>query len=330
MHWDSLFGKKGGIIVDQFEEGKAICDTCKNLISQIMYKKDKSRFAEFQLISERTYNVQPVRLVTPNDTRVSGVHLMFQSLLRAKSLVQILPSASKFVAHYSPFIIDPDTWLIIAEFEAITKFTHELSMLLQHDDPGELAFSWMECYLCYSQFKTKESSGYRVCDVTKTWLPNTSIDLLPRVTMVYDDFTEVGRKFIDRLCSEMERYFPHPDTDQIIAVLLHPYFQYRGQEYVVLQMTILCVSTAKPCFLPFDSILQGMGDINLSETSKTKEMTKILMSFLMKLHEDRVADVNTSESTEHNGGHEDSDSELNSDVEDVFLMEGANNEDNVF
>jgi hypothetical protein len=51
-------------------------------------------------MSLQTYKVKPVKLKTPNDTRVSGVYSLFSSLIRSKSHCQVLVGASKYLDVY--------------------------------------------------------------------------------------------------------------------------------------------------------------------------------------------------------------------------------------
>jgi hypothetical protein len=43
--------------------------------------------------------------------------------------------------------------------------------------------------------------------------------------MGYNKLTTTSQEFIDRLIDEFQRYFPAPDTDQLVAMHLHPVIQ---------------------------------------------------------------------------------------------------------
>ena len=135
---------KGKVLIDSFEPGKKLRDTCKKFASLIMDKKTKGRFLEYEGLSMKTYKVKPIKLKLPGDTRVSGVYSLYESLLRAESLLQVLVGASQYTHVYSTCIIDNESWQLIAEFESVMSLTHHLAMVSQSEEPGEIAFSWFE------------------------------------------------------------------------------------------------------------------------------------------------------------------------------------------
>ena len=82
--------KKGGEVVDSFEVGKNLRDKAKALGSKIMDKKAKGRRKEYSEVAKDTYGNAANIILLPNDTQVSEVHMMFESLLHAKSLISLL------------------------------------------------------------------------------------------------------------------------------------------------------------------------------------------------------------------------------------------------
>ena len=82
--------KKGGEVVDSFEVGKNLRDKAKALGSKIMDKKAKGRRKEYSEIAKDTYGTELNNILLLNYTWVSGVHMIFESLLRAKSLISLL------------------------------------------------------------------------------------------------------------------------------------------------------------------------------------------------------------------------------------------------
>jgi hypothetical protein len=62
-------------------------------------------------------------------------------------------------------------------------------------------------------------------DVSQSWSPDTSFDKLPTVKMGYSMMSPVSQLFINRLIKEFGHYFPCPDSDQLIAMNLHPVIQ---------------------------------------------------------------------------------------------------------
>ena len=216
--------KKGGVVTDEFPAGCELRDTCKTFASKIMDKKAKGRYLEYEQLSVQTYKVKPVKLKTPNDTRVSGVYTLFASLLRAKSLCQVLVGVSKYLDVYSKCLIQPTDWQLIAEFESIMSLTHHLAMVSQSQEAGEIAFSWYEVAMCRYLLKSK-ARKFKVIDCSHSWSPDISFENIPTVRLAYEQLTTTSQKFIDRLIVEFDRYFPVPDTDQLVAMHLHPVIQ---------------------------------------------------------------------------------------------------------
>lgn len=217
--------KAGGVIIDSFPEGKDLRNLCRDLASKVMDKKAKGRFHEFQQLSMKTFNVQPIKIKCPNVTRVAGDYILIQSLIRVKSLLQVLMGESTYTSVYKDYMIGSDQWKIIAEFEAIMSHIHHLAMTSQGNEPGEIAFSWFELSMCWIRYKDKTKQKYNVVDVTQSWSPDTAFDKLPTVKMGYTMMSPLGQKFINRLIHEFGKYFPCPDSDQLIAMNLHPVIQ---------------------------------------------------------------------------------------------------------
>jgi hypothetical protein len=219
--------RRGGKVVDENPEGLRLRDLCKTFASKVMDKKAKSRFLEFEELSIQTYNCKPIKLTTPNDTRVSGVYLMFASLLRCKSLCQVLSSNTKNGDAYKDCWIKSDDWKLMAEFESILSFSHQLAMVSQTQDPGEIAFTWYEVSMFkYSLLQKRKK--IKVIDCFSSWSPNKTLEELPRATLTYEQLQPTTKDFINRLLSELDNYFPTPDSDQIIAMNLHPIMVQNG------------------------------------------------------------------------------------------------------
>jgi hypothetical protein len=151
--------RSGGQVIDSFVQGKELRDRCKALASKVMDKKAKARFAEYEALSMETWSVKPIKLKTPNATRVSGDYILIVSMLRAKSLLQVLVGQSKHTQAYKDCIIGSDDWKLIAEFEAVMSHIHHLAMTSQGDEPGEIAFSWFELSMCWLTYKSKDKKN---------------------------------------------------------------------------------------------------------------------------------------------------------------------------
>ena len=216
--------KSGGKVVDSFPPGKELRDNCKALASKVMDKKAKGRYLEHEELSMKTWNVKPIKLKTPNETRVSGFYILMVSLLRAKCLIQVLMGESNYTSIYKSCIIGNEEWRLIAEFEAILSNMHHLAMASQGNETGEIAFSWFEVSMCLLTLKSKKRK-YSVVHTAQSWSPDTQMEQLPTIKLVYDQLTTSSQELIDRLIIEFARYFPGPDSDQLLAMHLHPVTQ---------------------------------------------------------------------------------------------------------
>jgi hypothetical protein len=216
--------RAGGQVCDSFAPGKDLRDVCKGLAAKVMDKKAKGRFLEYEDLGKKTWGVSPIKLKVPNETRVGGVYILMVSLLRAKNLLQVLMGASNYQDVYKTCMISNDDWKLMAEFEAIISHVHHLAVACQGNETGEIAFSWFEVSMCLQALKSR-TRKYNVVDVSKSWAPNCQLSDLPTQKLDYAHLSSVAQNFIDRLVSEFAFYFPGPDSDQLVAMHLHPVTQ---------------------------------------------------------------------------------------------------------
>jgi hypothetical protein len=79
-HWTGIrTRRRNNVVWDQFPEFIELQNKFKNLISWIMNMKSKKRYENYK----KSHSDQVLGLVVPNDTRVSGVHIMFVTLTRS-------------------------------------------------------------------------------------------------------------------------------------------------------------------------------------------------------------------------------------------------------
>src|SRR5687768_10010907 len=97
-------------IVDSYPKGKALRDKCKLLASKIGDKKAKARWVEAIKISKETWDVVPIKLCVPNNTRISGMFTLFQSILRMKNLISIMKGQSKYLDVYQEHLLSKEQY----------------------------------------------------------------------------------------------------------------------------------------------------------------------------------------------------------------------------
>ena len=213
--------KQNHVVVDEFPIGKTLRDNCKVLASKLTDKKVKARWVEAVKISKDTWDVEPTKLCVPNDTQISGTFLLFQSILRSKNLISVLKGHTKYWDVYVDYLLNKEQYNLVAEFTAVMIQTNHLAVASQTEEPGEVAFSWFGISMARLRFKDR-NKPYVVVDTTQSWPPNKSFEDLPVAKIPYDLLQEETKTFIQRLINEFDKYFPAPDSDQVIAMILHP------------------------------------------------------------------------------------------------------------
>ena len=141
--------RRGGNIVDSFEEGRELRDKAKKLTSTLMDKKCKKWFHKMVSISEKVWNMKALKLVMPNKTRVGGVYNMFISILRVKPLLDIMffkaqnDTATKV---YWNAILLEEEYQMMAEFKSVLRTMKILSLQAQKVRRN------IDCLFCFISF----------------------------------------------------------------------------------------------------------------------------------------------------------------------------------
>jgi hypothetical protein len=222
--------KRGFGIVDQFESGRLLRDSVKKLVSKIMDKKAKSRFIKYKDYCKRTLSMDVIKLLIPNETRVSGVFTMYESLLRSMKCINHYCLRSTEANLYADLMLTEAQWTTVTETYALLLTTNRLAMTSQIDSVDANCFSY------YNVAKTRDSvlkltqMGMNVIDLNATWAPTTEPSLIPTIHKEYYELHEDTQTLIDRFVTEYDNYFPFPDSDQIQMMLLHPVMVWKGLE----------------------------------------------------------------------------------------------------
>ena len=222
--------KRGIGVVDEFASGKLLRDAVKKLVSKIMDKKAKSRFVKYRDFCKRTLTMDVIKLLIPNETRVSGVFTMYESLLRSMKCITQYCLLSTEANLYADLILTEAQWTSVAETYALLLTTNRLAMTSQIDSVDANCFSY------YNVAKTRDSllkitqMGINVIDVNSGWAPTMEPSALPTVHKEYFELQLETKTLIDRFVNEYDTYFPFPDSDQIQMMLLHPVMTWKGLE----------------------------------------------------------------------------------------------------
>lgn len=215
---------------DEFVESKALRDKTKLLLSKIMDKKSKQRYDRYIKFCKDHFKSEAIKLLVPNETRVSGVFTMYQSAIRSRKLINLYCSRSTDAPLFSDLLLNDTDWIFIAETYSILQTTNLIAMTSQEDNVDSNCFSYYQ--VSQARHLLKTSKSYNIIDLCDHWTPETEVIKIPKVTRKREQLLPCSQKLIDRLVSEFDRYFPSPDSDQIMMMVLHPVMVWSGFKYV--------------------------------------------------------------------------------------------------
>jgi hypothetical protein len=207
-------------VVDSFVMSKELRIRVKKLLSKIMNKQAKGRFCEFNKISKEFLHCKANKLELPNETRVSGTYKMYVSALRSKKLIILFLNNSKEKQTFQDETLSDEEWQFIAECEAVLRTANVLAMKSQSDSATSNVLSYF--YVAKTRAIIQRIKTLRVYDLNESWTPKTPVEDIKMIPIKFDDLMEETKLLIKRLVSEFNRYFPHPDTDQLLMMMLHP------------------------------------------------------------------------------------------------------------
>lgn len=223
--------RKGGQDVDSFGPGKALRDKCRTLVTKIMDKRSKNKFVKYIEYCLKELQIEVNKLEIPNDTRVSGVFYMYESILRPRKCIMMFCTVSSERAVYKDLNLDDYDWQLLAETHAVLKVMNILAMTSQQQSVESNCFSYY--HVVNARFYLRTSTEFEVFDLSKDhWLPTTDINKIPTVVMLKEDLMSSTQKLIDRFEDEFQNYFAEPDSDQILMMVFHPLMIWMGFEYV--------------------------------------------------------------------------------------------------
>lgn len=211
---------------DEFKEGKDLRDATRLLLSTIMNKKSKQRYERYGAFCKEQYRCDTVKLVVPNETRVSGVFAMYQSAIRSKKLIHSFTTRSADKDVFKEMVLTDNQWQHIAETYAILQTTNILAMTSQEDSIDSNCFSYFQ--VANARHLLRNNFTFNVVDLSEHWTTDTDVRKIPCIQKTKNMLLPSSSKLIDRLVNEFDRYFPEPDSDQLMMMVLHPVMVWSG------------------------------------------------------------------------------------------------------
>ena len=205
----------------------------KQFAAWLTCKKAPHRFKKFRdSCIQMGFTI--IKIPMPNDTRIAGLVLTIQALLRCMWAMRhyvtlTIKSDDKFKARFPT----EDKWELLAQYEAVLGPLKQICMSLQSDAPGASSAALLEIYCSYfrSTCMRKEEVGkfsgvdvLNVSDVNRTWDARSSMEDLEefRDTKQYQELEPGPRLLIRRVIAEYKHYLLHYDDDSIKAVCCNP------------------------------------------------------------------------------------------------------------
>jgi hypothetical protein len=135
---------KNGSPDDTFDSGVNLRNHMKTWLSKIMDKKSKTRFNKYIDYCKSRLGIDVLRFKLPNETKVAGVHLMYQSALRSgKTLIQYSKNSAEATQYNDIKLLELE-WDQLAETYTILHIAHILAMQSQQDRADSSCFSYFQ------------------------------------------------------------------------------------------------------------------------------------------------------------------------------------------
>jgi hypothetical protein len=215
-----------GEVIDEFPTGKLLRDKTKQLLSKIMDKKAKGRFIKYKDYCRDNLGIEARKLELPNDTRVSGVFAMYESALKSRKCINMFCNNGVDQSLYRELMLNDLDWIRMSETYSILKITNELSKYSQEDNVDANCFSYY--HVASAKYYITQLKSIKVFDLSAHWTADIDVTKIPQIQKTRDELNEETKKLIDRFKIEFDKYFPRPDSDQLLMMLFHPVMVWAG------------------------------------------------------------------------------------------------------
>jgi hypothetical protein len=116
--------KMNNVVTDQFPATKNLRDKVKLLCCKLMDMKAKNRSHKYRNHCQNNLSMSVCKLEIPNDTRISGIFIMYESLLRSKKPLTLYCTNSRDSTLFKDMILSDEEWNLVAEIYAILQITN--------------------------------------------------------------------------------------------------------------------------------------------------------------------------------------------------------------
>jgi hypothetical protein len=181
-------------IVDSFDKGKNLRDKCKVFVSKLMNKKTKNVFKKYQKYCKDEMHCNTNCLEIPNDTRVSGVFQMYESLLRSKHAVTNFCTLSNKSDKFKEILLSDDEWKFLAQTYSILQVMNVVAMCSQKDSVDMNCFSFF--VVVQARFLLTTKKVFTVPKLSEYWAPTCSMKEIPSNDLDANDLLEDARNLL--------------------------------------------------------------------------------------------------------------------------------------
>jgi hypothetical protein len=130
------------VVVDSFPEMESFRKKMRKFCGWMMEGKSKDRYMKYNDYLKENVNAQGgLVLALPNDTRVAGTVLMYQSMIRSYYDLNYYLLSANCPAAFKSLAPTKAEWKVLTEIEAVLRSTQVLSIALQTNVAGAVSVS---------------------------------------------------------------------------------------------------------------------------------------------------------------------------------------------
>lgn len=211
---------------DYFHAGKSLRDKSRDLVKKIMDKKTKKGFPKFTKFCETKLKMMVRKLEVPNDTRVSGVFVMYESLLRSYRCVTAFCKAEE--KDFKDIELNEKEWQFLAETHSILQVMNSVALTSQQESVESNCFSYYQ--VVTARYYLSNVKKFRVIDLNGYWSPMDDLKKIETKMLLREELLDVTQELICRFEKEFQNYFSRPDSDQLLMMVFNPVIVWMGFE----------------------------------------------------------------------------------------------------